>query len=264
MSAHRSVSAPREWVIADTVVEGSRRHVLIRDGRIEGFPETIEEHWPLIDARGGRLLPGLIDHHLHLFAAAAMLSSVDVSQCGPGEQERLETLLRSWAAKGRVRATGYDDEIAGPLDRWRLDALCPDVPVRVQYRTGSLWVLNSAALELALAGETQAPPFLERDPQGVLTGRVWRGDAWLRQKWAAAAPSLAPLGAMLSRWGVTAVTDASATTDQAQAAAIAAAAAGALPQRLMLMSAGPLVPPPDGAFCVGPVKLLLDECDLPP
>jgi predicted amidohydrolase YtcJ len=123
----------------------------------------------------------------------------------------------------------------------------------VQHQTGSLWVLNSAALETLGAGED--PPGLERD-----SGRLWRGDAWLRSRLAADPPALAPVGARLATCGVTAVTDASVTTDADAAARLADAhRGGALPQRLTLMSGGPLEAPADGAFAVGPVKVLLDD-----
>lgn len=251
------------FILAGVLVEDRLRNVLVLGGEVAGFPEQVEDGLPVWDARGGRLIPGLADHHLHLFSAAASLESVDLASCGPGDTDRCMELIRSAAERGRVRATGYDEECAGPLDRWRLDALCGPVPVRVQYRTGSLWVLNGAALDLVLPGDDPAPPAFERDSAGRLNGRVWRGDAFLRKRWMGEPPSLAPLGAMLARWGVTAVTDASATTDQRQGDVIAKAAER-LPQRLMLMGGSGLRPPANRRFAVGPVKILLDEFDLPP
>jgi predicted amidohydrolase YtcJ len=160
-----------------------------------------------------------------------------------------------------LRATGYHERTAGELDRTVLDRLAPANPVRVQHQTGALWVLNSRALE-ALGADL--PPQVERDAQGRPTGRIWRGDAWLRGRLEGSAPSLAPLGRRLASFGITGVTDASATTDGAATALLAAARrSGDLPQRLMLMSAGPLERPDDGAYVVGPVKLLLDDARLP-
>jgi predicted amidohydrolase YtcJ len=106
---------------------------------------------------------------------------------------------------------------------------------------------------------------VERDAAGRATGRIWRGDAWLRSRLADAPPSLQAVGRQLAAYGVTAVTDASVTTDGEAAARLAAAVrSGELPQRLRLMSGGPLEAPKDGAFTVGPVKVLLDDHDLPP
>jgi predicted amidohydrolase YtcJ len=68
------------------------------------------------------------------------------------------------------------------------------------------------------------------------------------------------VGAQLAAYGVTAVTDASVTTDATAAQRLAAAHRdGELPQRLTLMSGGPLEAPADGAFAVGPVKVMLDD-----
>ncbi|WP_229758442.1 hypothetical protein [Peterkaempfera bronchialis] len=47
-----------------------------------------------------------------------------------------------------VRGVGYHESVAGPLDRDRLDALVAHRPVRVQHRSGALWILNSAGAAL--------------------------------------------------------------------------------------------------------------------
>jgi predicted amidohydrolase YtcJ len=128
-------------------------------------------------------------------------------------------------------------------------------------QSAALWLLNTRALEAV--GEP-LPRGAERDTAGRPTGRFWREDRWLRERLGNQPPDLADLGRILAGFGVTAVTDATATTDQAGAELLASARrSGALPQRLTLMSAGPLAPPEDGAFSVGPVKLVLDERDLP-
>ncbi len=160
--------------------------------------------------------------------------------------------------------TGYHEAMAGELSREALDAIAPRHPIRVQHQTGSLWVLNSLALE-AVGADAATATSVERDAARRPTGRIWRGDAWLRERLADAPPSLAAVGRRLAAYGVTAVTDASVTTSADAAARLAEAhRAGELPQRLMLMSGGALEAPTDGAFDVGPVKVLLDDHDLPP
>jgi len=50
---------------------------------------------------------------------------------------------------GWIRAVGYHDSVAGELDRDALDALNavdPATPLRIQHRSGVLWILNSAGL----------------------------------------------------------------------------------------------------------------------
>lgn len=202
-----------------------------------------------IDGQGGALIPGLCDHHIHLFGLAARAESLILDQVAAATQSRPPG---AW-----IRVLDYHERDAGELTRADLDALAPRHPVRVQHQTGSLWILNSLALDALAEGDD--PPGLER-----ATGRLWRGDAWLRDRIAAPPPPLAPIGAQLAAYGITALTDASVTTDAAGAARLAEAhRSGALPQRLTLMSGGPLAAPSDGAFAVGPVKVLLDDHSLP-
>ncbi|MDQ0466892.1 putative amidohydrolase YtcJ [Caulobacter ginsengisoli] len=254
--------APGDLLIRDVRVEGQAgRDVRIRRGRIVEIGEALGGREPVLDGAGGWLVPGLIDHHLHLLAWAAMQRSVRLDRLA-GREPVLARALAAAPGEGWVRAVGYHDSLCGPLDRERLDRWVSHRPVRVQYSTGSLWVLNSAALALVLKGPL--PPCVELDETGRATGRIWRGDAWLRGRLADSPPSLAGIGAQLAAWGVTGVTDASAATGPAEAALLAQAVrSGALPQRLTLMSAGPLEEPDDGAFALGPVKLLLDEHSLP-
>jgi len=230
---------------------GQRFDALLAGGRLWRYGQGADG-LPVVDAAGGRLLPGLVDSHLHLMATAAARRALDLSDVLP-ESPALAAMLRAARAQGPVRAIGLDG--AERLDAAALDRIVPDVPVRVQARTGGLWVLNRAALA-ELGPPHRLSAAFERDGTGRPTGRVWRGDAALRR--AGPAPDLAPLGADLARAGVTALTDASVTTDAAQASAIAAAG---LPQRLTLMSAGPL--PADPRWQVGPVKIVPDERDLP-
>lgn len=232
-------------------------------GRIVEIGERLSGRGEELDGRGGALIPGLVDHHIHLLATAAQARSIRLDEVRDAGEfaAALGQALAARPAGAWLRATGYHERMAGDLDRDVLDRWAPNHRLRVQHQTGSLWVLNSLALGDLAEG---APPEVERDAAGRLTGRIWRGDAWLRGQLGAEPPELAPLGRALASYGITGLTDTSATTD-AQAAALLAAArrGGALPQRLTLMSAGPLAAPPDGAFEVGPVKVLLDDARLP-
>jgi predicted amidohydrolase YtcJ len=252
-------------LIRNVEVSGRRgQDVLIEDGFIatvgQGLPRASRE----FAGGGGALLPGLADHHIHLLALAAQQQSVDLSGARDAA-EVAEHIVKAAASRPKgawVRVTGYHERMAGEIDRYDLDRLAPAHRVRVQHQTGALWVLNSLALSgLEFAGD---PGPLELDAAGQPSGRIWRGDAWLRQRIGSEPPALGPVGRRLAAAGVTAVTDASVTTG-ADAAAILARAhrSGALPQRLTLMSGGPLSAPEDGAFAVGPVKIVLDDHSLP-
>jgi predicted amidohydrolase YtcJ len=238
--------------------------VRLEAGLIQEIGERLASAAESLDGRGGALIPGLADHHIHLLATAAEAQSLRLD--GATDKAGFERAVRaalSVRPKGAwLRVIGYHERMAGALDRDVLDRLAPEHPVRVQHQTGSLWILNSPAL---VAVEAQrGPAAVERGDDGWPTGRIWRGDAWLRERLANDPPDLAPLGRRLAAYGITAVTDTSATTDAAAAALLASARrSGALPQRLTLMSAGPLEPPADHAFEVGPVKVLLDDDRLP-
>jgi len=255
----------RDLIIRNAEV-GSRsgQDVRIVDGRISEIgpriasPGATEE----LDALGGALIPGLIDHHIHLMATAARADSLPLDEAADAAD--LAVRLKAYASHkppgSWIRAVAYHEPIAGLLDRQALDALTPEHPTRVQHRSGALWILNSRAL--AIATRSEAPDCVERDTNGVLTGRIWRGDAWLRETLGAHAPRLAPLGAALARSGVTGVTDATVTTTPEALEVLARAhAQGELPQRLHLMSGGPLKS--GAAWTIGPVKIVPDDRDLP-
>jgi predicted amidohydrolase YtcJ len=246
-------------IVANAEIAERRADVRIEGGRIAEIGQRLRGGL-VLDAKGGALIPGLHDHHIHLLALAASLRSVTVSPESVKGMAGLKATLN--AASGHwIRATLYHDSVAGPLDRDVLDRLEPHRPVRVQYATGSLWVLNSAALRQVLP-PGELPACVERGEDGTPTGRIWRGDAWLRGRLPSDPPDLGEVGRLLASCGVTGVTDTSATTGPGEAAIFSdAVRSGALPQRLMLMSGGAL----EGAaeYRGGPVKILLDDHDLP-
>jgi predicted amidohydrolase YtcJ len=218
-----------------------------------------------LDAGGGVLLPGLHDHHAHLLALAAAARSL---RCGPPEVHTREELARALASArpeaGWIRGTGYHDSVAGPLDRRALDALAPARAVRIQHRSGALWILSSAAVERLGLDRGVDAPGVERDARGRATGRVFRQDAWLRGRLGAAPPDLAGVGARLARLGVTGLTDATAANGPAELALLeAAAATGAFPQRLLVMGGLDLPAPTHPRVARGAVKLVLAEAELP-
>lgn len=223
----------------------------------------------VLDGGGAALVPGLHDHHLHLFALASRAASV---WCGPPDvasPAALEDRLRSAAAEsggeGWIRAIGWDDTVAGWPDRHTLDAAVAERPLRLQHRSGALWVLNSAAVEeLGLDPDEALPEGVETGG-GVPTGRFFSVDDWLRSRITSAAPSLRDVGAELASFGVTGVTDATATNGPEELAALAAAVAAAeLPQRVMAMTRDPHTPAPAGeGVALGCVKVVLAEASLP-
>jgi predicted amidohydrolase YtcJ len=212
------------------------------------------------------MLPGLVDHHLHLLAWAAARCSIS---CGPPdvtEEEALRAALGRAPGSGWIRGVGYHESVAGTLDRRRLDALAPGRPVRVQHRTGACWMLSSAAMQ-ALAVDTEPErEGIERGADGRPTGRLFRMDAWLGERLRGASdegpPDLTACGQELSTRGVVDVTDATPTAGAAEVAHFARARqSGALPQRLHLLGSPTACAAP-GVAVLGR-KLVIDEWALP-
>lgn len=219
----------------------------------------------VLDAAGGALLPGLTDHHLHLHALAAAQRSV---ACGPPAVHDASALVAALGAArddehGWVRGIGYAERVAGDLDAAGLDRLHARRPVRLQHRSGALWIVNSrAAAALGLADADH--PGVERDTAGTPTGRLWRADDWLRSRLPRTRPpDLREVGRTLLRSGVTAVTDATPDLDAGALGALAGAVAGgALPQRLHLLGLPLGTHVPDG-ITAGPYKIVLADSGLP-
>jgi predicted amidohydrolase YtcJ len=203
----------------------------LRDGLVADIGDHLDPgDDEVLDSGDGAVLPGLHDHHIHLRAVAAARSSVEV-----GPDADLATALRQ-APGPWVRAVGW---AGGDLDRWQLDRLLADRPVRVQHRSGALWILNSAAAQAVGLPDDH-------------DGRLFRQDDWLRDRLPPADHDLAPVGTDALAWGVTAFTDTTPDRTPDEAEMLRAA----LPQRLHLMM-------PLGVATTEPVKILLDDVDLP-
>lgn len=149
---------------------------------------------------------------------------------------------------GWIRAVGYAEQ-AGGAELELLDRLHPTTPLRIQHRSGALWILNSAGL--AAAGITDASE-----------GRLWRSDGWLAARLPPSPPpDLGRVGRELAGYGITAVTD--ATPDlppRSQQLLSDAVEDGRLPQRVMLLGAAAPVHP---RISLGPRKILLSDHELP-
>jgi len=244
--------------------------VATRAGRVVGIHphrggvSTADPGDETLDAAGGVILPGLHDHHVHLRAAAAALASV---QAGPPAVRDRDGLARALdrPGSGWIRAVGYHESVAGPLDRDVLDQLAPGRPVRVQHRSGAMWILNSAGLA-ALGADLPHHAGLERDGEDRPTGRLFRMDDWLAGRIHPAPIDLTEVGARAARSGVTGFTEAGPEPSPATIQWLAdQRASGHLAQRLVVMA------PTDGAgpgweggsLAWGPAKFLLDDDSLP-
>jgi predicted amidohydrolase YtcJ len=256
------------FLIRNAEVGGQPADVAIRDGRITavGRPGTVPPTGDDIDARGGALLPGLHDHHIHLLALAAFRQSVLL---GPPEV-RTEVAFRqvlsraATAVSGRwLRGVGYHESVAGRLDRDTLDLIVPDGPVRIQHRSGAMWIVNSAGID-HLGIDDVDRPGVERDSRGRPTGRIYGLDEWLRAQVTSDRPDLSPIGRELLAYGITGVTDTTPTERSEDVDLLAAAVeSGALPQRVHVTGGLGLDPVAGAGLRRGPVKLVVADHDLP-
>jgi predicted amidohydrolase YtcJ len=230
-------------------VEGRRCDVRIADGVIAAITAELLPlpGEPLIEADGGALLPGLHDHHIHLDATAAALTSV---KCGPPAVRDREALALSLAAApgaGWLRGVGFHDSI-GQVDRAWLDAHGPARPIRIQHRGGRMWVLNSRAIA-EIGGGVPAD------------GRLIDGDALVSARLGRVPPDLAALGDRLSAMGITGATDMTPRNGPEDFARYAGAG---MAQHLLVLGRASLdAQPPIGRARRGAVKLHYHDHDLP-
>ena len=180
-----------------TLLAGTTTDIRVDQQIVDVGELTPDKGEQVLDVAGATVIPGLHDHHVHLRSAAAALTSARV---GPAEVRGREDLKRALAeapvgSDGWVRAIGYHEAVAGPLDRHVLDEVSPPLPVRVQHRSGVLWTLNSAGL--ARVGLTD-----HTDGRLRSADRHW-SDALQRNE-----SGLNEVSQRLSAYGVTGVTDA--------------------------------------------------------
>ena len=141
-------------------------------------PKTI-----VVDAKGGAVLPGFNDSHVHLLDGALSLSQIDLMDART--LAAVEAAITSWVAVNRsvswVTGRGWtNDPFPGGLPtRQILDALVPDRPAFITSYDGRTGWANSAALKAAkITRRTPNPPngVIVKDAQsGEPTGVLKEG-----------------------------------------------------------------------------------------
>lgn len=252
------------WAVTNTIVDGQPSHVLWSEGVVTAVVPTATSirRWSadqMVDADGGELIPGLHDHHVHLTALAAARCSVLVGPCEARSARDLVHRLES-AASDRpdwIRAIGYHESVAGELDADVIDRLLPglDRCVRIQHRSGQLWILNRAALKAARIAELDHPG-VERDGTGQPTGRLYGLDRLLRDRVPREYPDIAGAARELAAYGITGVTDATPVHEEDELTLLSNACTAGLAIDVTI-TGGPDLPPDAAPYLRrGPVKLL--------
>ena len=205
-------------LIKQANLEDGLKDIRIRGKLIADIAPRLEaeDDEQIIEAQGAALFPGLHDHHIHLNATAAALNSVS---CGPPDistDEQLADALHHAASQlsGKhprkqsqkwVRGVGYypfqgNDEHHMITRDW-LDKNGPDCPVRIQHRSGRLWIFNTKGLDVL----RNAGAILDDDVRH--TGHIYDADASIHEALASDPQHLSDLINLLLSYGVTGVTE---------------------------------------------------------
>ncbi len=239
-AVHRSAGAD-----AIAITEG----LLVAVGNGSELAQLATADTEVIDCGGRTVIPGIVDAHCHLFAAAAVLNGADCRPTAAPDVATVISVLRKAAANADrwIRGYGYDESPVGlgrHLSRHDLDTVATERPVRVEHRSGHACVLNSAGLAaVGIGRDTLDPPggVIVRDDAGAPTGLLLEMNGWLRERIGpshdADATPLRRFGQRLSEYGITAVTDAGPENGiERWRTFTQIVAAGALPQRVTMMA----------------------------
>jgi predicted amidohydrolase YtcJ len=126
--------------------------------------ELKREDTQVIQLRGRRVVPGLIDSHVHFIGGGFQLLSLDLKNVkSEDEFVRLIGERAKGLPPGRWLRGGNWDEEAWPSHtlptRWQIDSVTPATPVFLRRYDGHAALANSLALKLAgVTRDTPAPP----------------------------------------------------------------------------------------------------------
>jgi hypothetical protein len=135
----------------------------------------------VIDAKGGTILPGFIDPHVHVVMGAVLSGFVDVRPMTCETIDGVMAALASAAASTSqgewIMARGFDPSLCKGnvnITRHDIDRVVPDHPVFMLNASGHLAYVNSLAIARAGISETTPDPGAGgkymKDDAGRLTG----------------------------------------------------------------------------------------------
>ena len=198
----------------------------VKDGLIAWIGEAAEldtTDEEVVDLQGKRVLPGIIDSHMHpVMLAANQRQIVCLPPYINSIEELIEAIKKARAAQGPkawIFGWGYDE---GKLkegktpSRYDLDAGADDVPVCILRSCGHMRCINSKALEMAGINRDTADPEggeIMKDDQGEPTGvlrenaRFLLSDILPKDSEDAVIDNLVMLSEHLVSQGITAVGD---------------------------------------------------------
>jgi predicted amidohydrolase YtcJ len=177
----------RAWRVHTLSYPQTGEWVLIDDRNIQrvgsGDPPDADR---VVELPGATVLPGFIDTHVHLTRTGSALTNRDVEAAGSAEELLALASARASEGEGPVVLLGFDES------RWEhtahpgieeLDAVTPR-PLVIHRADGHMALANSAAMDAA--GIRSDQEGVERDPNGVPTGRVTNEAVVRLGRWASA------------------------------------------------------------------------------
>lgn len=205
--------------------------MIVRDGRIIWIGEQSDLaiiDGEYVDLKGQRVLPGLIDSHLHPLWLANNSSQV---ACTPPLVYSIDDIIEQFRKVALspkkvtwIEGWGYDEgklfEGRTPT-RWDLDKATADIPIVLTRTCTHIAVVNSKVLELiGITKNTPDPPGgkIDRDENGEPNGILREHAKELVEQIMPAksleenAASLAELSSSLLSHGITAITDLASRT----------------------------------------------------
>lgn len=154
-------------------------NVIVQTGSLEElkskFGSDITE---MIDLKGGTMIPGLVDSHMHIIGHGERLIRLDLSACK--SKNAVLQAVKDYAVNFEpgdwIVGEGWNENLWEkpiPLTAKDVDEILPDHPVLLKRVCRHALTANSAALALAgITTETEAPAggVIEKDEAGKLNG----------------------------------------------------------------------------------------------
>jgi predicted amidohydrolase YtcJ len=189
-------------------------------GKQEDLPET---GYPVTDLGGKRVIPGLVDSHMHPVILADCAAKISCLPPKVHSIEELTEVIREKSSDRKpnqwIQGWGYDEEKFAEHrspNRWDLDKATTEYPVELLRSCSHIRSVNSKALALAgITKDTPDPPGgeIDRDENGEPTGilkenaRHLVGEILPEKSKEQVIESLVSLGELLLSQGIVAVTD---------------------------------------------------------
>ena len=203
------------------VIEGER---IAWIGALDDVPaDALRDLDETVDLDGARVIPGLIDAHMHAVMLANYFPQISALPPAVNSIEELIEAVRARRAEQGpdrwVEGWGYDESLLAEHrspTRWDLDRGCSDAPVCIMRTCQHIRCVNSRALEIAgITRDTPDPAGgeIERDEAGEPTGVLKETARDLvtpfipRASEADAVRNVVGLGELLASQGIVAATD---------------------------------------------------------